>query len=93
MVLLSECPVFQLDEYEDWAVNETADITFYTVDRAVCLIACFDLAHCNVAVYEKNEDKCQLFTTRGVEDITLSRYLHADSDIYYRTCKGTICSK
>jgi len=78
--------VFQLNKYQDQAVHETADITFYTKDRAVCLIACFDFALCKVAIYESTEDKCQIFTTRAVEDLTLLGL--QTSDIYYRTCEG-----
>jgi len=83
------CSVFNLSRYSDYEVAEIADITFHTHDTSVCLLACFDIDSCKVAVFDKAEDTCQLFTTRGVTDLT--RNQNDNSDIYYRTCQGAIC--
>jgi len=79
--------VFQLSWDQDYGVTETADITFYTLNESVCLLACFDFALCKVAVYESTEDRCQLFTTRVRGNLTLT--FNSRSDVYYRTCEGT----
>jgi len=79
--------VFQLGREVDIAVAETADITFYTPQLSGCLVACFDYASCKVAVYHTREDKCQLFMTVGVTDLT--KTYNYSSDVYFRTCQGT----
>jgi len=86
--MLSElgCPVFQLHRERNVEINETADLTFFTWSSRTCLLACFDFAPCEVAAYDRNEEKCQLFTTRGITD--LNRITKSDSDVYFRICQG-----
>ena len=78
--------MFRLQVENDNRVIETADITFYTSDISVCLLACFDFALCEVAVYSRYEDSCQLFTTRGLADLT--RTVDDKFDVFYRSCQG-----
>ena len=78
--------MFQLDRLSNTQVEETADMTFYTRERSVCLLACFDFAQCEVAVYDSKEDKCQLFTSLGIAGLT--PIANDKSDVYFRTCQG-----
>jgi len=86
-----DCPVFQLDQHQDKEVNETADITFYTQDRSVCLLACFDFALCELVEYDHRDDKCQLFTPRGKTARQLT--FKYNSDVYFKTCQGVFIEK
>jgi len=88
MFLSPGCPMFQLQNHSDKGVTDTADITFYTLNISVCLVACFDYDLCKVAVYEEANDICQIFTTRSIQDLTLTN--NTFSDVYYRTCQGTL---
>jgi len=72
-------------------IIEAADITFFTRSSSTCLLACFDFAPCEVAVYDSREDKCQLFTTHGKTD--LNRTSKSESDVYVRTCLGAFIIK
>jgi len=80
--------MFQLQNHSDKGVTEAADIAFYTLSVSVCLMACFDYDLCQVAVYEEVNDTCQIFTTRSIQNLTLTN--NTFSDVYYRTCKGTL---
>ena len=77
--------MFSLGRYYEREVTQTADITFYAQDTSKCLLACFDLDSCKVAVYDSNYDQCQIFTTQGIADLTKNE--NERSDVYYRTCE------